>query len=143
MSLMKHDRKRERVALPWERPQRPWRRLLRAAHIRSLLAWALLAGLAFGVYEYALRTRLERDTTVAIAQTQQAIAQFRMDTGRCPDSASELVHPPISHKRYLRAVPRDAWNRPLRIQCPGYFEDEADVISAGPSGSLLTDDNIQ
>ena len=143
MSLMKRHRKTERVALPWERPQRPWRRLLRAARIRSLLAWALLAALGFGVYEYALRARLERDTAVVIAQTKQAVAQFRMDSGRCPESAAELVHPPISHKRYLRAVPRDAWNRPLWIQCPGYFEDEADVISAGPSGSLRTDDNIQ
>jgi hypothetical protein len=31
----------------------------------------------------------------------------------------------------------------LHVRCPGYFEDEADVISAGPSGSLLEDDNIQ
>jgi hypothetical protein len=29
------------------------------------------------------------------------------------------------------------------MRCPGYFEEEAEVISAGPSGSLLKDDNIQ
>lgn len=140
---MKRRQKRERVALPWERPQRPWKRLLRAARLRSLLVFGLLAAFAFGVYEYALRARFERDTVVAIAQTKLAVAQFRLDVGRCPESAAELVHPPVSNKRYLRAVPRDAWDRPLTIQCPGYFEDEADVISAGPSGSLRTDDNIQ
>jgi len=84
-----------------------------------------------------------RDTRIAIAQVKQAIDRFRTDVGRCPKSDAELLHPPVSQKHYVESMPRDGWGRPLSIRCPGYFEDEAEVISAGPSGSLLKDDNIQ
>jgi len=84
-----------------------------------------------------------RNTRVAIAQVKQAINRFRTDVGRCPSSNTELLHPPLSQKHYLDNLPTDGWERPLHIRCPGHFEDQADVISAGPSGSLLEDDNIQ
>lgn len=84
-----------------------------------------------------------RDTQVAVAQVKQAIDRFRADVGRCPSSDTELLHPPLSQKHYLDSMPVDGWGRPLTIRCPGHFEEEADVISAGPSGSLLKDDNIQ
>ena len=104
---------------------------------------ALLVVLTIGFARYARYRVRVRDTQVAIAQVKQAIDRFRADVGRCPRSDTELLHPPLSQKHYLDSIPRDGWGRPLSIDCPGYFEEEAEVISAGPSGSLLKDDNIQ
>lgn len=51
-------------------------------------------------------------------------------------SWSEIVHPPKSLQRPLRAVPTDGWGRMLWMRCPS-LEDayDVDVISAGPGGS--------
>ena len=62
-----------------------------------------------------------------ILTKQQAIDRFRADVGRCPSSDTELLHPPLSQKHYLDSMPTDGWGRPLHIQCPGHFQDEADV----------------
>jgi type II secretory pathway pseudopilin PulG len=107
--------------------------------VGGLLAIVLLIGFA----QYAEHRVRLRDTRVSIAQVKQAIDRFRADVGRCPSSNTELLHPPLSQKHYLDTMPKDGWGRPLHVRCPGHFEDEADVISAGPSGSLLKDDNIQ
>jgi type II secretory pathway pseudopilin PulG len=107
----------------------------------ATVALLIALGLAFARHTKR-RVRL-RDTNVAIAQVKQAIDRFRTDVGRCPSSETELLHPPLPQKHYIDAIPKDGWGRPLHIRCPGYFDDEAEVISAGPSGSLLKDDNIQ
>ena len=99
--------------------------------------------LAIGFTRYARHRVQVRDTRIAIAQVKEAIDRFQTDVGRCPGSNTELLHPPLSQKNYLDAMPKDGWGRPLSIRCPGHFEEEAEVISAGPSGSLLQDDNIQ
>lgn len=103
----------------------------------------LLVVLSVGFTRYARRRVQVRDTRVAVAQVKQAIDQFRADVGRCPSSETELLHPPLSQKHYLDSMPKDGWGRSLTIRCPGYFEEQAEVISAGPSGSLSKDDNIQ
>jgi len=103
----------------------------------------LVVTLGVGFARYAKHRVQMRNTHVAIAQVKQAIDRFRTEVGRCPNSTTELLHPPLSQKHYLESMPSDGWGRPLHIQCPGHFQDEADVISAGPSGSLLEDDNIQ
>lgn len=108
-----------------------------------LLGAALLTVLAVGFARYAERRARVRDTEVAIGRVKQAIDRFRTDVGRCPASETELIHPPLSQTHYLDVMPTDGWGRPLLIRCPGRFDEEADVISAGPSGSLLKDDNIQ
>lgn len=108
-----------------------------------VVATTLLVGLALAFARYAERRVRLRETNVAIAQIKQAIDRFRTDVGRCPSSETELLHPPLPQKHYLDSMPEDGWGRPLHIRCPGYFDEEADVISAGPSGSLLKDDNIQ
>jgi len=141
--MARRRRRGERVALPWER---------RGGRLRSVIGntrWqaitSILVGLLLliGFVRHAERRVRLRDTRVAIAQVKQAIGRFRADVGRCPSSNAELLHPPLSQKHYLDALPSDGWDRPLHVRCPGHFEDEADVISAGPSGSLLQDDNIQ
>jgi type II secretory pathway pseudopilin PulG len=103
----------------------------------------LLIVVAASFTRYARHRVRVRDTRVAVAQVKQAIDQFRADVGRCPVSERELLHPPLSQKHYLDSMPKDGWGRPLTIRCPGDFDDDADVISAGPSGSLSKDDNIQ
>jgi type II secretory pathway pseudopilin PulG len=108
-----------------------------------VLGAVALLSLAVGFARYVEHRVRMRNTRVAIAQVKQAINRFRTDVGRCPSSNTELLHPPLSQKHYLDNLPTDGWERPLHIRCPGHFEDQADVISAGPSGSLLEDDNIQ
>ena len=131
------------MSLPWERRGGRWRGIVKDTRWQALVGIALLVVLTIGFTRYARYRVRVRDTQVAIAQVKQAIDRFRADVGRCPRSDTELLHPPLSQKHYLDSIPRDGWGRPLAIDCPGYFEEEAEVISAGPSGSLLKDDNIQ
>jgi type II secretory pathway pseudopilin PulG len=131
------------MSLPWERRGGRWRGIVKDTRWQALVGIALLVVLVIGFARYARYRVRVRDTQVAIAQVKQAIDRFRADVGRCPRSDTELLHPPLSQKHYLDSIPRDGWGRPLSIDCPGYFEEEAEVISAGPSGSLLKDDNIQ
>ncbi len=140
---MARRRHRERVSLPWEGRGRRWRGGFGNARWRSVLGLLAMTALAIGFTRHARERIRVRDSQVAVAQVKQAVDRFRADVGRCPKSEMELLHPPLSQKHYLDSMPNDGWGRPLSVRCPGYFEDEAEVISAGPSGSLLKDDNIQ
>ncbi|NOQ82502.1 MAG: hypothetical protein GQ551_00735 [Myxococcales bacterium] len=140
---MARRRQKTRVSLPWERRGGRWRGLLHNTRWQALLGLAAMVILVMGFTRYARHRVQVRDTRVAIAQVKQAIDRFQADVGRCPGSNAELLHPPLSQKHYLDTMPKDGWGRSLSIRCPGYFEEEAEVISAGPSGSLLKDDNIQ
>ena len=131
------------MSLPWERRGGRLRGILRNTRWQALLALVALAVLTTGFTRYARHRVRVRDTQVAIAHVKQAIDRFRTDVWRCPRSDTELLHPPLSQKHYLDSIPKDGWGRPLSIRCQGYFEQEAEVISAGPSGSLVKDDNIQ
>ena len=132
------------IALPWER-RGAWVRELLAGRrwkVLLLLALALLA-LLFVVSSAEHRQRV-RETRAAIAEIKRSIAAFRADMGRCPVSIHELIHPPRSGRHYLRRVPVDGWGRAFWVRCPGRYDpDGADVVSAGPSGSFLVDDNLQ
>lgn len=140
---MARGRRKERVALPWERRGGPWRTAVSQTRWQALLGLLVVALLLFAFGRYVRHQVRVRNTEAAIARVKQAIDHFRTDVGRCPRSEAELLHPPLPHKHYLDAMPRDGWGQALAIRCPGFFEDDADVISAGPSGSLLEDDNIQ
>lgn len=107
-----------------------------------MLALVLAIIIAIGFARYVRHRIRVRNTEVAIDQVRHAIHRFRTDVGRCPRSEAELLHPPLSQKHYLDSIPRDGWGQSLTIRCPGFFGEEADVISAGPSGSFLEDDNI-
>ena len=140
---MARRRQKTRVSLPWERRGGRWRGLIHNTRWQALLGLAAMVILVMGFTRYARHRVQVRDTRVAIAQVKQAIDRFQADVGRCPGSNAELLHPPLSQKHYLDTMPKDGWGRSLSIRCPGYFQEEAEVISAGPSGSLLKDDNIQ
>jgi hypothetical protein len=106
---------------------------------------ALTLVLAVGTLARAAQERDRvRLTRVAIAQVHDAVARFRAEVGRCPRSMGELAHPPRGGSHYLRETPLDGWGRPLILRCPGLDDpDGEDVISAGPSGSLIVDDNMK
>ena len=140
---MARRQQRERVSLPWEQRGGRWRTALNNTRWQALLAVMALVLLSIGFTRYARHRIRVRDTRVAVAQVKQAIDRFRADVGRCPNSNNELLHPPLSQKHYLDSMPKDGWGRQLTVRCPGYFEEAAEVISAGPSGSFLKDDNIQ
>ncbi|HJL18977.1 MAG TPA: type II secretion system protein GspG [Sandaracinaceae bacterium LLY-WYZ-13_1] len=132
------------IALPWER---------RGAWIRELLAgrrWKVILGMLLGgvalliVARSAEQRQRERETRTAIAEIKRSIASFRADMGRCPHTLHELLHPPRSGRRYLRQIPVDGWGHAFWVRCPGRYDPEgADVVSAGPSGNFLVDDNLQ
>ncbi len=109
-----------------------------------ILLTALAVGALLLVARSADQRQRERETRAAISEIKRGIAAFRADLGRCPQSLYELLHPPRSGRRYLRHIPVDGWGRALWVRCPGRYDpDGADVVSAGPSGSYLEDDNLR
>lgn len=135
---------RSKILLPWER----------VSFLRKLFKgdgrwkpWTLLPFLAFFLWFFghtvSERQKL-RATQTMINQVQHAVFSFRNDLGRCPRSIAELVHPPNRDEGYLRQVPIDGWGKEFYFRCPGQnHKGEADVVSAGKSGSFFVDDNIQ
>ena len=136
-------RRRREVLLPWERGNLQLTELVTRQRWTALLLALLTFGALFAAWKTAqYRARL-RVTEAAIAEVHRAIAAFRADVGRCPRSTVELVHPPRVGTRYLSKIPDDGWQHPLYIRCPSRGDpNRAEVVSAGPSGSLLIDDNI-
>lgn len=108
-----------------------------------MLAVGLGAILLLFVARSAEQRQRVRETRAAIAEVKRSIAAFRADLGRCPHSLHELMHPPRSGQRYLRRIPVDGWGQAFWVRCPGRYDPEGvDVVSAGPSGSFLEDDNL-
>ena len=131
------------VTLPWEPQSGFVRDLLSGRRVRLVPAAIGIAVLAWFVVSTALAHEAVADTRGTIDRVHRALAHFRADMGRCPSSIHELVHPPRTGAHYLAAEPVDAWGHPLWIRCPGRYDPEGeDVVSAGPSGSFLTDDNV-
>jgi type II secretory pathway pseudopilin PulG len=142
--MLKQKRTGRGIALPWERRSAWIRELLAGRRWKVLLLGAIVASVLVLVGAFAERRQRVRETRAAIGEIKRAIASFRADMGRCPHSLHELMHPPRSGRRYLRRVPVDGWNQAFWVRCPGRYDpDGADVISAGPSGTFLMDDNLQ
>jgi hypothetical protein len=131
------------ISLPWERRGAWLRELFAGRRWKVLLALSIAAGALLLVARSAEQRGRERESRAAISEIKRSVAAFRNDMGRCPHSLHELMHPPRSGRRYLRQVPVDGWGRAFFVRCPGRYDPEAaDVISAGPSGDFLEDDNV-
>lgn len=140
---MKRGRPQRTVYLPWEQ-RYSWVAELASGRIwRPLSLAAFLIGGVWLVWSEADHRSRVRVTRAAIAEVQRAVAAFRAEVGRCPRSTVELVHPPKASARYLNELPNDGWGRALYVRCPHRHDPStAEVISAGPGGSFLDDDNI-
>jgi hypothetical protein len=131
------------VTLPWEPRTGLVRDVLSGRRIRLVPVALLVLLLGYGVVVSSLRREAIQSTRDTIDTVHRAIAHFRADMGRCPSSMHELVHPPRTGARYLEDAPVDAWGHPLWVRCPGRYDaDGDDVLSAGPSGNFLIDDNV-
>lgn len=132
------------LALPWERQGSWTRELISPARFRLAIGLVVAAVVAWGIFVSVAEREKARRTREVIAETRRALAQFREDMGRCPHVLRELVSPARAGARYLREEPVDGWGNPLWVRCPGRYDpDGVDVVSAGPSGNFLVDDNIQ
>jgi general secretion pathway protein G len=119
-----------KVFFPWEK-RRGLRALLGRAGARQALV-AGLAVLAFFLLHQRERSAGEvRATRATITTTINAIGAWRADHDRsCPGTLADLVA-----GGYLHQVPRDAWGRALRVNCPGRKDPRGfDVSSDGPDG---------
>ncbi len=142
--MARHKQTTRGVALPWERRGAWVRQLLAGRRWKVILILAAILAVLALVGNAAEQRRRARETRATIGEIKRAVASFRADFGRCPHSLYELMHPPRSGERYLRATPVDGWGHAFHVRCPGRYDpDGVDVVSAGPSGSFLVDDNIQ
>ncbi len=134
---------RSDVLLPWEQRSAWLAALASGRRWRAVLLACLAAVLLLAIYSAARRRERIRLTRAAIAEVQRAVGLFRAEIGRCPRSTVELVHPPRARAQYLTVLPDDGWGRQLLVRCPGPDDGSGgQVISSGPSGSFLVDDNI-
>lgn len=141
---MAQTRKGGSIVLPWERSSGWLRQLVGGRRWKAALFILIGALIAVGIGYSARHRARVRDTRGTIGEVKRAIGAFRADMGRCPSSIYELIHPPRADRSYLREVPVDGWGRALWVRCPGRYDpDGSDVMSAGPSGSFLVDDNLQ
>ncbi len=81
-----------------------------------------------------------RSTRVTLALTHAALDSYRADhEGKCPPALDTL-----SAEGYLKAPPQDAWQRPLRLSCPGRKDPAGyDLSSDGPDGILGGLDRVE
>jgi hypothetical protein len=135
-------RQRPRLALPWERENSPFRALFSGRRFLPLVVLLSCLGLLTGAYWFGGRQSDIRATRATLAEISRATESFVHDIGRCPRALSELAHPPRSGVNYLSEVPTDAWGNNLYFHCAGAETPEIEVLSAGPSGSFLDDDNV-
>ncbi len=141
--MPKHANKRRgRLALPWERTNRPLRAPLSGRRLVPLLAGLGACGLLAAAYFVGTRRADVRATRATLAEVARATRAFVADLGRCPEDPSELVHPPKSGIQYLNELPLDAWGRAPHLHCRLGEHTEIEVLSAGPSSSWLDDDNV-
>lgn len=132
------------IALPWERQTTRARDVLGDGRWRRVVGVVVLVFAALTIHRSIDTRRRVMATHEALDEVRRAVGRFRADMGRCPMTMNELVHPARRAARYLAEAPVDGWGRPLWVRCPGRYDPEGvDVVSAGPSGNFLVDDNIQ
>ena len=135
------------VYLPWER-RGVLGRAFGAGARRRLMAYALLGLVIFGLVKLDAQNRGQRrvrETRAALARTRLALDAYRADHGgACPKDLRDLTKPTVDRPAYLAALPVDAWQRPLRLACPGRDGTTPyDLASDGPDGDPWGRDRIE
>jgi hypothetical protein len=138
--------RKKRVAqlpLPWERTRRPLASGVSLRRLGPTVGLVLGAGSVIGAYALGTRHESVASTRALLAEVRSATRAFVSDVGRCPRDTRELMHPPRTGREYLGEPPVDAWGQPVYLRCiddAGHLHIE--VLSAGPSGSFVDEDNI-
>lgn len=122
-------RSRERnIFFPWERRGG----LLRRVRVDQARPFFWMGVLVVVVVAVALRERRDagiRRTRNTIGSVRPAIDAYLLDhDGGCPPLSG------LAEYGGPEGTPRDAWERPLRIQCPGRDRARYDLFSDGPDG---------
>lgn len=131
-----------RLSLPWEHGENALSALVSGRRVWPLLTLLTVIGCTVGAFILGGRRADLLTTRAMLAEVERAAHAFVRDVGRCPRGAAELVHPPKTGVQYLMEIPRDAWGRSLYFRCSEGEHAEIEVVSAGPSGSFLDDDNV-
>jgi len=131
-----------RLALPWERAHRPLRLFVSRRRFLPVLMLGAALGLVYATYRLGEQRAEVHATRAMLAEVEAATRTFITELGRCPEDASELVHPPKSGVQYLSEPPLDAWGHAPYLRCVPGEHVAIEVLSAGPSGSFLDDDNV-
>jgi general secretion pathway protein G len=124
------SKRKRSVFFPWER--RPSALgLVGRARTRGFAVGVLVVLALLFVWRRERRASEVRATRAAVYDARRAVLAWRADhDGGCPPSLDELAR-----AGYVRRPQRDAWGRPLRLECP----DRADrngfrIMSDGPDG---------
>jgi general secretion pathway protein G len=125
---MARRRTEPRVFFPWERKKGVLGALARA-RVRQVLTVVFLLMLAVVLRSREEKAAAVRATRARITTAERAVWAYRADHGgECPKMLADLVA-----GGYAKDEPRDAWDRPLRLLCPGRKDPLGfDVSSDGP-----------
>lgn len=135
----------QRLLLPWEREDSPYRTLLSGRRLWPIAIASLAGALLAGAHHLGGRRANVLYTRATLNEVEEASRAFARDLGRCPHNARELVHPPRSGVHYLSEPPLDAWGHAIHLSCrqkEGSEHAEIEATSAGPSGSFFNADNV-
>jgi general secretion pathway protein G len=132
-------RNEPRVFFPWEK-RRGLRSLFGRGRVRQTLVVVGAASTFLLLRAREHHAAQVRATRAAITTAGNAVGAWRADHDRaCPASVADLVS-----GGYLHEAPRDAWDHPLRISCPGRRDPRGfDVTSDGPDGEPSGPDRVE
>ncbi len=139
---MRPRKRTSRLPLPWEREDSIFRSLFSGRRVLPFVVLFTTAATLGGAYWFGGRRADILATRATLNEVSSAAEAFVRDIGRCPRTLNELVHPPRSGVHYLHELPLDSWGQGLYLRCEGGATPEIEVLSAGPSGSFLDEDNL-
>ena len=106
---------------------------LRALPIATALLPVLLAVVSFVLWIGARERRAAgvRQTRATLLDSRRQLEAYLADhDGGCPPSLEA-----VAEHAHQEVVPRDAWGRPLRLECPSRFPGMTyQLMSDGPDG---------
>jgi len=73
-------------------------------------------------------------TKVQMSNIAQALKLYRLQHGSYPESLNTLVTPGKSGKRYMDALPKDAWGNEFIYLSKGVHGGDFDIMSYGADG---------
>ena len=127
------------IFFPWEKRGGPFRRL-RFDQARPFLLVVAAVGLLVVVGVRERERSGTRRTHAILLNVRSAVDSYMADhDGGCPPGGLEAL------RSYdgLDDVPKDAWGKPLRLDCPGRDHARYDLTSDGPDGKRGGLDRIE